>query len=104
MVHHEAGLCQITRDGEFVKKFIEDYQSVSLSLREREMLDYTAKLIREPRNMWEYDVKALKKEEFTDVGILHLNLVAGYYAYVNRLADGLGVELESFRENEEPVL
>ena len=90
MVHHGAGLRQITRDGEFVKKFIEDYQSVSLSLRERAMLDYAAKLTREPWNMVEDDVKALKKEGFTDVGILHVNQVAGYYAYVNRLADGLG--------------
>ena len=46
MVHHGAGLRQITRDGEFVKKFIADYQSVSLSLRERAMLDYAAKLTR----------------------------------------------------------
>ncbi|SVD83780.1 uncharacterized protein METZ01_LOCUS436634, partial [marine metagenome] len=35
---------------------------------------------------------------------LHVNQVAGYYAYVNRLADGLGVGLESFWDNEEPVL
>ena len=84
MVHHGAGLRQITRDGEFVKNFIEDYQSVSLSLRERAMLDYAAKLTREPWNMVEDDVKALKREGFTDVGILHVNQVAGYYAYVNR--------------------
>ena len=51
------------------------------------MLDYAAKLTREPWNMVEDDVKALKKEGFTDVGILHVNQVAGYYAYVNRLAD-----------------
>ena len=49
------------------------------------------------------DVKALKKEGFTDVGILHVNQLAEY-TYVNRLADGLGVELESFWENEEPIL
>ena len=48
-------------------------QSVSLSLRERAMLDYAAKLTREPWNMVEDDVKALKREGFTDVGILHVN-------------------------------
>ena len=48
------------------------------------MLDYAAKLTREPWNMVEDDVKALKKEGFTDVGILNVNQVAGYYAYVNR--------------------
>jgi len=104
MVHHGAGLRQITKDGEFVKKFITDYQSVSLSARELAMLDYSAKLTREPWNMVEEDVTALKEARFTDVGILHVNQVAGYYAYVNRLADGLGVGLESFWDNEEPVL
>ncbi len=31
-----------------------------------------------------------------DAAILDVNQVTGYYAYVNRLADGLGVELEDF--------
>ena len=68
------------------------------------MLDYAAKLTREPWNIVEDDVKALKKKGLTDVGILHGNQVAGYYAYGNCLADGLGGELESFWDNEEPVL
>ena len=41
------------------------------------MLDYAAKLTREPWNMVEDDVKALKKEGLTDLGILHVNQVAG---------------------------
>ena len=44
MVHHGAGLRQITKDDEFVKKFIHDYRSVLLSIREITMLDYIAKL------------------------------------------------------------
>ena len=104
MVHHGAGLRQITKDSEFVKKFIHDYQSVLLSIRERTMLDYAAKLTRTPWNMAEDDVKIMKDSGFSDVGILHVNQVTGYYAYVNRLADGLGVELEIFWDDEEPVL
>ena len=53
--------------------------------------------------MVEDDVKALKKED-SPMWASFMNQVAGYYAYVNRLADGLGVELESFWDNEEPVL
>jgi len=41
------------------------------------------------------DVQALRESGFSDVAILDIVQVAGYYAYVNRLADGLGVELES---------
>jgi len=59
------------------------------------MLDYAAKLTKEPWNMVEADVQALRESGFSDVAILDIVQVAGYYAYVNRLADGLGVELES---------
>lgn len=68
------------------------------------MLDYAAKLTREPWNMEEADVQALRDAGFSDVGILDIVQVAGYYAYVNRVADGLGVELEPFWDDEEPVL
>ena len=68
------------------------------------MLDYAAKLTREPWNMEAADVEALRAAGFSDVGILDIVQVVGYYAYVNRLADGLGVELEPFWDDEEPVL
>lgn len=58
------------------------------------MLDYAAKLTREPWSMEEADVEALRQAGFTDSAILDMNQVAGYYAFVNRLADGLGVDLE----------
>lgn len=62
------------------------------------MLTYTEKLTREPWTMCETDVYALRAAGFDDAGILDINQVTGYYAYVNRLADGLGVELENFWE------
>ena len=59
------------------------------------MLDYAVKLTREPWTMVREDVEALRQVGFDDRGILDINQVTGYFAYVNRLADGLGVELES---------
>ena len=58
------------------------------------MLDYVVKLTREPWSMVETDVQTLQIAGFSNVGILDIVQVAGYYAYVNRLAGGLGVELE----------
>ena len=40
------------------------------------------------------DVEALRRAGFADAAILDICQVAAYYAFVNRLADGLGVELE----------
>ncbi len=64
------------------------------------MLEYAAKLTREPWMMGESDVKTLRAAGFSDGAILDINQVTGYFAFVNRLADGLGVELEEFWENE----
>ena len=64
------------------------------------MLSYVVKLSLEPSNIEEADVQELQDAGFSDAGILDIVHVTGYYAYVNRLADGLGVELEAFwKEN-----
>ena len=64
------------------------------------MLGYAVKLSLEPWNMVEADVQELRDAGFSNPGILDIAHVTGYYAYVNRLADGLGVDLESFwKEN-----
>ena len=62
------------------------------------MLDYAVKLTLSPWDMEEADIHILHKVEFTDAAILDINQVTGYYAYVNRLADGLGVGMEGFWE------
>ena len=65
------------------------------------MLEYSVKLSQEPWNIAEADVQTLRDAGFSNVGILDIVQVTGYYAYVNRLAEGLGVELESFWKDEE---
>jgi alkylhydroperoxidase family enzyme len=58
------------------------------------MLEYVEKLTLKPWEMVEEDVVRLRNAGFSDAAILDVNQVTGYYAFVNRLADGLGVELE----------
>ncbi len=60
------------------------------------MLEYSVKLTLEPRIMTQADVQSLREAGFKDADILDINQITGYFAFVNRLADGLGVELESF--------
>ena len=60
------------------------------------MLDYAVKLTLSPADIGKEDVDRLRKEGFDDSGILDICQVTAYYNYVNRLADGLGVELEGF--------
>ena len=73
-----------------------DWRLAELSDADRAMLTYIEKLTLEPWAMVEEDVVALREVDFSDGAILDINQVASYYAYVNRLADGLGVELEEY--------
>jgi uncharacterized peroxidase-related enzyme len=85
-----------------------DFRQAELSPADRAMCEYVEKLTLKPWEMVEADVLALREAGFSDSAILDINQVTGYYAYVNRLADGLGVELEEFwkeipEENESQV-
>ena len=60
------------------------------------MLDYAAKLTRTPWEINERDLQRLRDSQFSDRAILDIAQVTAYYAYVNRIADGLLVSLESY--------
>jgi alkylhydroperoxidase family enzyme len=60
------------------------------------MLAYSEALTLDPAGMAREDVVALREAGFSDRDILDINQIVGYFAYVNRLADGLGVPLEDF--------
>jgi len=59
------------------------------------MLDYAVRLTREPWTVGAEDAAALREAGFEDAAILDICQVAAYFAFVNRLADGLGVDLEA---------
>jgi uncharacterized peroxidase-related enzyme len=66
--------------------------------RERGLLVYALKLTRTPAAMSEADVQAMRAAGLDDAEILDANQVTSYFAYANRLADGLGIELEPWHQ------
>ena len=71
-----------------------DYTQADLTERERAMLDYVDKLTRTPWAMRESDVESLRAVGFDDLAILHIVALAGFFNYVNRVADALGIKTE----------
>jgi uncharacterized peroxidase-related enzyme len=86
----------LTGDKDFTAQIEVDYTQADLSTNDRLMLDYSAKLTRTPWDMVEQDVITLRDVGFDDRAILDIAQVVAYYAYVNRIADGLGVALEDY--------
>ncbi len=98
MKHHGAGLRKLINDEVLVGQLKKNFREAEIDEKDMAMLEYVAKLTLEPWNMSEDDVKKLREKGFSDEAILDICQVAGYYAFVNRLADGLGVELETYWE------
>ena len=72
-----------------------DYRTAGLEPADRAMLDYAACLTRTPWAVTAVEVEALRTAGFDDRAIHDICAITAYYAFVNRIADGLGVELES---------
>ena len=84
------------RDDELAARIESDFETAGVSVRRLSMLRYAVKLTRTPWLMIEDDVVAMRDAGHSDTDILHITEVVGYYAYANRIADGLNVELESW--------
>ena len=60
------------------------------------MLTYAVKLTQAPGEMTAADGEALQAVGFSDRDVLDIVEVTAYYAYANRIADGLGVNPEGW--------
>jgi uncharacterized peroxidase-related enzyme len=90
----------VTKDAQVVESVISDYTRAAISSAERALLDFAVKLTIEPWAMEEADMARLRASGWTDRAILDLSLVVAYFAFVNRLAHGLGVQLEQGRDDQ----
>jgi len=60
------------------------------------MVDFAVKLTITPGDMSAADTAKLRATGFSDRDILDIVEVAAYYAYANRIADGLGIATEDW--------
>jgi uncharacterized peroxidase-related enzyme len=96
IVHHRRGLRRLLSDDALAERIETDYETAGLDERRLRMLQFVEKLTRTPAKTTREDVAGLRDAGFSDEDILQIAEVTAYYAYVNRIADGLGVELESW--------
>ena len=79
---------------QLVEALTADYRSADLAPADRAMLEYALAVTQAPHAVTAEVVATLRAAGFDDRGIHDICTVAAYFAFVNRLADGLGVELE----------
>ena len=73
---------------------LHDWRTAPLSAADRALCAYGEKLALRPGEMEESDVAALRAAGFDDRAIHDAAQAVAYFSYINRIADGLGVDLE----------
>jgi uncharacterized peroxidase-related enzyme len=81
----------VSLDEELAAALRRDYTQADLAPADRAMLDYVAKLTRHAYRVTPEDIDGLRAHGFDDRAILQINLIASYFNFINRVADGLGV-------------
>ena len=94
MDHHRRGLRRLIKNDALVDAVERDWRSADLSDKRSAMLSFAVKLTATPGEMNDSDTDALRAAGFSDRDILDIVEVVAYYAYANRVADGLGIEIE----------
>jgi uncharacterized peroxidase-related enzyme len=88
---HAEFLRRVTLDDSLVAALREDYTKAPLTEADRVMLDYVVQLTRDATRLTPQDHDKLRSVGFDDLGILQITLIASWFNYINRVADGLGV-------------
>jgi uncharacterized peroxidase-related enzyme len=65
-----------------------------VSLRETALLDYAETLTLAPAAVRATHIEALRAQGYDDRAIHDACVIVAYFAFVNRIADGLGVQVE----------
>ncbi|MGH9456020.1 MAG: carboxymuconolactone decarboxylase family protein [Thermoanaerobaculia bacterium] len=68
--------------------------TIEVTPRERALLDYALALTKSPAGIGPADIARLREAGLGDGGIHDAAAVVAYFNFVNRIALGLGVELE----------
>lgn len=75
-----------------------DWRSAELSPADRALCEHAALLTHDQHSNSPEHLNVLRSHGFDDRAIHDATQVIGYFNYVTRIADGLGIELEDFVE------
>ena len=73
-----------------------DWETSGLDGPSLALVRFAEKLTRNPAEVGEEDVRALRDSGFDDAGISSCVQVVSYFNYINRIAEGLGIDHEDW--------
>ena len=85
----------LTKDDELLASLERDPRTAPLEPRQRALVDYALKLTIKAGEVSEEDLAPLREAKLSDTAIHDVAAITAYFNFVNRLASGLGVDLEN---------
>ena len=81
-------------DSELAEYLKHNWRNAKLSDQDKALCTWAEKLTLTPGEMIENDIRGLEQAGLSQEAISDAAQVIGYFNYINRVADGLGVDLE----------
>jgi uncharacterized peroxidase-related enzyme len=94
MESHEKDLRSAVESDEQRAAVQRDYRTAGLTPREVALLDFAVKLTKSPSGVCAADLDALRGHGLTDEQLVDAVHCIGYFNFINRVLDGLGVDPE----------
>ncbi len=91
--HHREALNQVTVDEALMKQIAKDYMKADIEEVDKAICQYAETLTKTPYKMTKATIDHFKELGLSDTAILEINQVTAYFNYMNRVVQGLGVEL-----------
>lgn len=96
MQAHLHDLRSEVNNEELVDRFARDWRTAGLDRATKALLAYTERLSEDPAGCGPDEIAALRLAGWDDRAIHDATQVISYFNYINRIADGLGVEPEDW--------
>jgi uncharacterized peroxidase-related enzyme len=94
MLAHAEDLRATSGDDELAKAILNDYRASTLDAAHMALCAWAEKLTLTPAHCTSDDIEGLKAQGWSEEQIVSAAQIIGFFNHLNRLADGLGIDLE----------
>ena len=94
MEAHAAEFRSECKNDELTRAIRTDWRGADLSNLDKALCGFAEKLTSRPSSIEQMDIERLRSEGLDDRGVTDAVEVIAYFNYINRIADGLGVDPE----------
>jgi uncharacterized peroxidase-related enzyme len=94
MLAHAQDLREFSKDETLAEAVKQDFRNSSLDAGHKALCEWAEKLTLTPARCTRADVESLRAAGWNDEEIVSAAQIIGFFNHLNRLADGLGIDLE----------